>query len=88
MEEIQAQKELFLYEKGLNIINTLEDAISDLLRHDEVTSPDTKTFTSSRYNSINSNYQRLLRNNVNSDIPDSHRFAKHNIETIKNLNLF
>lgn len=81
-EEIQAQKELFLYEKGLNIINTLEDAISDLLRHDEVTSPDTKTFTSSRYNSINSNYQRLLRNNVNSDIPDSHRFAKHNIETI------
>ena len=82
-EEIQAQIELFLYEKGLNIINTLEDAISDLLRHDEVTSPDTKTLTSSRYNSINSNYQRLLRNNVNSDIPDSHRFAKHNIETIK-----
>lgn len=82
-EQIQKQKETFLIKKGIGLTNSLEDAISDLLKINEVVSPDTKSFTAGLYNPIQSNYQKLLRGKVDSKIPDSHRFAKHNEDTLR-----
>lgn len=84
-EQIQAQKEAFLINKEIGLTNSLEDAISDLLRLNEIVSPDTKSFSAGLYNPIQSNYQRLLREKVSTEIPDSHRFAKHSEETIIKL---
>lgn len=82
-EQIQNQKEAFLVSKGIGLTNSLEDAISDLLKINEVVSPDTKSFTAGLYNPIQSNYQKLLRGEVDSIIPDSHRFAKHSKDTLR-----
>lgn len=82
-EQIQKQKETFLIKKGIGLTNSLEDAISDLLKINEVVSPDTKSFSAGLYNPIQSNYQNLLRGNVDSKIPDSHRFAKHSEDTLR-----
>jgi DNA (cytosine-5)-methyltransferase 1 len=82
-EQIQKQKETFLIKKGIGLTNSLEDAISDLLKIKEVVSPDTKSFTAGLYNPIQSKYQELLRGNVDSKIPDSHRFAKHSEDTLR-----
>lgn len=79
---IKAQRESFLVNKGIGLTNSLEDAISDLLRLNEVDSPDTKSFKAGKYNPIKSNYQKLLRGNTLKLIPDSHRFAKHNLDTL------
>jgi len=80
---INSNKKQFLVNKGIAITNTLEDAISDLLRINEIRSPDTKSFKAGLYNTINSNYQEFLRRNNEQELPDSHRFAKHSEETIK-----
>lgn len=82
-EQIQKQKETFLIKKGIGLTNSLEDAISDLLKINEVVSPDTKSFSAGLYNPIQSKYQKLLRGEVNSIIPDSHRFAKHSEDTLR-----
>lgn len=82
-EQIQKQKETFLIKKGIGLTNSLEDAISDLLKINEVVSPDTKSFTAGLYNPIKSKYQKLLRGEVDSIIPDSHRFAKHSEDTLR-----
>lgn len=82
-EQIQNQKENFLIKKGIGLTNSLEDAISDLLKINEVVSPDTKSFTAGIYNPIQSKYQKLLRGKVDSKIPDSHRFAKHSEDTLR-----
>ncbi len=82
-EQIQKQKETFLIKKGIGLTNSLEDAISDLLKINEVVSPDTKSFTAGLYNPIQSKYQELLRGKVDSKIPDSHRFTKHSEDTLR-----
>lgn len=82
-EQIQKQKKSFLIKKGIGLTNSLEDAISDLLKINEVVSPDTKSFKAGVYNPIKSNYQKLLRGKVDSKIPDSHRFANHNEDTLR-----
>lgn len=82
-EQIQKQKETFLIKKGIGLTNSLEDAISDLLKINEIVSPDTKSFTAGLYNPIQSKYQKLLRDKVDSKIPDSHRFAKHSEDTLR-----
>lgn len=82
-EQIQKQKETFLIKKGIGLTNSLEDAISDLLKINEVVSPDTKSFTAGLYNPIQSKYQKLLRGEVDLKIPDSHRFAKHSEDTLR-----
>ncbi|MCB9173186.1 MAG: DNA cytosine methyltransferase [Flavobacteriales bacterium] len=82
-EQIQMQKETFLIKKGIGLTNSLEDAISDLLKINEVVSPDTTSFTAGLYNPIQSKYQKLLRGRVDLKIPDSHRFAKHSDDTIR-----
>ncbi|NBB29163.1 DNA cytosine methyltransferase [Cellulophaga sp. BC115SP] len=82
-EHIQAEKEVFLINKEIGLTNSLEDAISDLLKVNEIVSPDTKSFSAGLYNPIKSGYQKLLRKKVDSEIPDSHRFAKHSEETLR-----
>lgn len=82
-EQIQKQKKSFLIKKGIGLTNSLEDAISDLLKINEVVSPDTKSFSAGLYNPIQSKYQKLLRGKVDSKIPDSHRFAKHSEDTLR-----
>ncbi|WP_109832457.1 DNA cytosine methyltransferase [Reichenbachiella versicolor] len=84
--EIKSNREQFLVSKGIGLNNSLEDAISDLLRINEVVSPDTKNFKSALYNSPSSPYQLLLRKGVDKTIPDSHRFANHTPKTIEKLN--
>lgn len=80
---LKAERESFLKEKGLELYNSLEDAISDLLRAQEVVSPDTKWFKSGTYSLPKSNYQKHLRVNVKNTIPDSHRFVRHNRDTVE-----
>ena len=82
-EQIKKNRNYFLVNKGIGLTNTLEDAISDLLRKKETVSPDTPSFKAGFYNEIKSNYQALLRGDIKCGIPDSHRFAKHTQETIR-----
>ncbi|MGX7668877.1 DNA cytosine methyltransferase [Flavobacterium pedocola] len=78
-------KDSFLINKNIGVTTNLEQAISDLLREGkEVQSPDTKGFKAGTYGLAESNYQKLLRKGVDeSIIPDSHRFAKHNVPTLQ-----
>lgn len=80
---INLKREAFLINKGIGLTNTLEDAISDLLRVNETVSPDTKSFMTGLYNTPKTNYQRLLKGSFSNIIPDSHRFANHNHSTIE-----
>ena len=80
---IKQERQKFLIQKGIGLTNSLEDAISDLLRTNETISPDTKSFSAGLYNESKSNYQRLLKGDFDKSIPDSHRFAKHNESTIE-----
>ncbi len=82
-EQIQNNKQLFLINKGIGLTNTLEDAISDLLRKKETVSPDTASFNAGLYNKPKSNYQTLLKGDIKNKMPDSHRFANHTDETVK-----
>lgn len=82
-DSIRSEREEFLINRGIGLTNSLEDAISDLLRINETTSPDTKSFMAGLYNTPTSNYQKLLKGNYFKKIPDSHRFAKHNPSTIE-----
>ena len=79
---ISKNKKAFLVNKGIGLTNTLEDAISDLLRINETESPDTKSFKAGLYNRRKSSYQKLLKGDITNKIPDSHRFANHREETV------
>ncbi|QSS96288.1 DNA cytosine methyltransferase [Psychroflexus sp. ALD_RP9] len=80
---IRKEREKFLVSKGIGLTNSLEDAISDLLRINETASPDTPSFKTGFYNKIKSEYQKLLKGDYAKKIPDSHRFAKHNASTVE-----
>lgn len=80
---LKKERKKFLINKGIGITNSLEDAISDLLGINETTSPDTKSFKTSFYNKPKSDYQKLLKGTYKEKVPNSHRFAKHNISTIE-----
>ena len=84
-EKINSLKKQFLNEKGLKQINTVEDAISDLLQSNgTVPCPDRKRFCAGIYSEQKTNYQKFMRNGYAEDkaVPDSHSFAHHNNETI------
>ncbi len=79
-------KEKFLKSKKINRANNLKNAISDLLRKKEVECPDTKFFKSGTYCKPKTRYQKLLKGAVKRIVPDSHRFAIHNAETVSKFN--
>jgi DNA (cytosine-5)-methyltransferase 1 len=86
-EILKNNRTSFLENKGISFTTNLRDAISDLLEQNgTVDCPDSKGFHSSVYSEIQSSYQKLMRSkNSPKTIPDSHRFAKHSVDTI---NLF
>ena len=83
---LKANRDEFLAQKGLSCINTLHDAISDLLRSNgEVPSPDRKGFYSGIYGKKNlTAYQKWMRDNYpkTHKIADSHSFAKQTPDKI------
>ena len=83
---LKANRDNFLKDKGLKFTNTLQDAISDLLRSNgEVPSPDRKGFYSGKYGKKKlTAYQKLMRGDYpeTHKIADSHSFAKHKQEKI------
>lgn len=81
---LRKNRENFLSSKGIPLMNTLEDAISDLLqKNNEINSPDSANFKAGKYTRATTNYQHYIRKEVISNvIPDSHRFAKHYPKTI------
>lgn len=57
---------------------TAKEAISDILRSNgETASPESVHFMSGVYGSPESTYQLEMRQGVERDMPDSHRFARH-----------
>lgn len=84
-ERLEANREIFLNEKSLQVPINIRSAISDLQRkHGEVPSGDSKGFMNGKYGSKNTTYQRLMREgNERGAIPDSHRFANHKKETVR-----
>ena len=75
---IETNRFEFLEQKNLTVDTKLKDAISDLLKSNGVEqSPDTPRFKAGLYAMQESNYQKLMRDGVESLIPDSHRFPKH-----------
>jgi DNA (cytosine-5)-methyltransferase 1 len=85
-EKLEANKFIFLEQKGLVTSPTIEDALSDLLSSNIlVDTPDRKGFKSGLYRKVQSNYQRLARKNVNDDFPNSHSFAKQTQKVVERL---
>lgn len=82
--ELYGSKSAFLSDKGLPERVSLKDAISDLQRsHGEVCSERFRTFKEGVYGPIDSPFQRFMRRDVDSAVPDSHRFANHREKTVK-----
>ncbi|WP_282133222.1 DNA cytosine methyltransferase [Cellulophaga baltica] len=82
---LKKEREKFLINKGIGLTNSLEDAISDLLRINDTISPDTASFKAGLYNKPQSEYQKLLKGDYSENVPDSHRFAKHSKATVEKL---
>ncbi|MBP1640470.1 MAG: cytosine-specific methyltransferase [Bacteroidetes bacterium] len=77
-QRIENNKHSFLEDKNLSVNTNLNDAISDLLKKNGVTTcPDASKFFSGFYATPSSEYQKLMRKETDEEIPDSHRFAVH-----------
>ena len=83
---LMENRDAFLKSKGLKSTNTLQDAISDLLRSNgEVPSPDRKGFYSGKYGKRKlTAYQKLMRGDYpqTHNMADSHSFAKQTPDKI------
>lgn len=86
-ELLYSNKKNFLQQKGLNEHASVSEAIGDLVKENgTMPTPDFKNYESGVYGKIQSNYQKLMRENIGNvegKVADSHRFAKHSEETIK-----
>lgn len=81
---IKENKHSFLSEKNLTVDTNLKDAISDLLKANGLKeSPDAKSFQAGTYSQIKSPYQTLMRQGIENEIADSHRFPKHRPDIIE-----
>lgn len=82
-ENLEKNKMNFLKHKDLEVSVTIDKAIGDLLiTNGTRPCPDCKNFVSGVYGKPCSKYQKYMRKNVNFDIPDSHRIAKHKEQTV------
>jgi DNA (cytosine-5)-methyltransferase 1 len=76
--ELEKNCETFLINKSLIVNTNLEDAISDLLQSNgTIPSPEFNGFQEGTYSEAKSNYQTLMREGIQGDAVDSHRFANH-----------
>jgi DNA (cytosine-5)-methyltransferase 1 len=85
---IKENRHSFLSEKNLTVNTDLKDAISDLLKANGLKeSPDTKSYQAGIYSKIESPYQSLMREGVQNEIADSHRFPKHRPDIIEKFDV-
>lgn len=85
-EKLETNKFSFLRKKGLTLCPTIKDAISDLIKQPEtVATPDRKGFQSGLYKKATSKYQEYQRKGLETNIPNSHSFAKHSQIVIERL---
>ncbi|CUV65989.1 DNA (cytosine-5-)-methyltransferase [Sulfurovum sp. enrichment culture clone C5] len=85
-DSIKENRADFFKSKNLTDKTSLSDAISDLLQaNGTMESPDTKNFQAGIYNKPKSSYQKYMRQgkSLTNKIADSHRFAKHKLETVE-----
>jgi len=77
-DQVKENRFSFLSERNLTVETNIKDAISDLLKGNGVTqTPDSGSFNIGLYIGTQSNYQILMRKDVEDTIADSHRFPKH-----------
>lgn len=84
-EILERNREAFCKSKGISCITSVREAIGDLEKTcGTVPSPDTKGFDAGVYGTIQSGYQKLMRQKIPDSIKiaDSHRFVNHRQETI------
>jgi len=85
---IKENRHSFLLEKNLTVNTNLKDAISDLLKVNGLKeSPDTKNFEAGTYSEIQSPYQTLMREGIETQIADSHRFPKHRPDIVEKFDV-
>lgn len=84
-ETLSSNVRPFLKSKMLPRRVCIKSALSDLERRNgEKKCPDSKSFMAGMYGGPRTSYQRYCRDGARKgEIPDSHRFAKHNDKTIK-----
>ena len=82
---LELRKERFLESKGLLLQTNIEDAIGDLLyRNGSYSTKEYPGFKFGKYSEPVTSYQKLMRANIGSqDLPNSHRFARHNANIIE-----
>jgi DNA (cytosine-5)-methyltransferase 1 len=82
---LEKGREEFLKLKNLSSNNNVSEAIGDLLASNkQIACVDSKGFKSGTYGEATSEYQKFMRINIDENImPDSHRFAKHKVSSIK-----
>lgn len=81
---LTSNKETFLVDKGLSLNTNLQAALSDLLyKNGQATIKEEKHFAMGVYSIAKSNYQKLMREDIDTTVPDSHRFANHKLGTIQ-----
>lgn len=86
---IEKNKFSFLDKKGLSVETNLSDAISDIMMKNGVLpSPDTKSFKAGFYHKLSTPFQRLMRENSYSIIPDSHRFVNHRKDIVARFKIY
>lgn len=73
----------FFEKNDLECYVSVQNAISDLVgKNGMVECPDSKGFYSGKYGKVRSKYQRYMRKDITSDVPNSHRYAKHKKEIV------
>jgi len=84
-ETLSANVKPFLKSKKLPKTVCIKSALSDLEKcHGQKSCPDSKGFISGQYGSSQTSFQRYCRcGSRKGQVPDSHRYAKHNDQTIK-----
>ncbi|MBE5993277.1 MAG: DNA cytosine methyltransferase [Paenibacillaceae bacterium] len=83
-DRLSQRKDEFLLDKNITLPVSVSEAIGDLeRRHGQVQSVDSPRFMNGLYGEVLSEYQSLMRAEINVNaVPDSHRFAKPKQETI------
>jgi DNA (cytosine-5)-methyltransferase 1 len=85
--KLEENKFSFLQLKNIPIHPTVEEALSDLIRGNEVVAtPDRKGFKSGLYKMAMSPYQHFVREETKQQLfPNSHSFAKQTLPVVKRL---
>ena len=91
-ERLFDERETFLKNKGLPLNKnvTVKQAISDLLKaNGTLNSKEFSNFLEGKYKKARgSNYQLVMKKDLEKELPDSHRFPNHNLNTESKFKIF